>query len=1017
MKEKKIPMNQDTLLEIAKSIPGSLFQCEYNETDGFSITYACPEFWSIFQMNSQPLPYFPDSHFFDMFLEEDLTALYQSMTKSMEDQDLWSLDFRIQYPTKEVRWIYAWAKPSDQNNNDFCWNGYIKDITDDKMQRLSLMEDQKRWRFSLEEAGAGFWEWDIQKGTIYRSVQTLQMIGFEKGELANNTQSWFERIHPEDRPDCPDCNIPYHELEQCAICPDGWFDSTNTIEVTYRVRKKDGTYLWVLDRGKVVERNPDKTPRLFFGYIIDITSQKNLEESLKAERALFEHGPTSIIRVKNKEGWPIVYSSKNISDLLGYSSSELSLQQKPFLDLIHPDDRARVLREAKDIEQTNKVSQNFIYRLMNDQGNPVWVSVVSKKDTRFEDSEDHFIGYINDFTHIMQSKRQMKTVMNAINTFILVIDPSDDTILFANEAAHQVYGKLEGKKSVDHFWSCLQFFASEKKYPPEEFDETDFVTFHPTTTKWYETNVTTIEWINGKHVHLIIQSDVTELMEALDSLEQSEQEKESLLKAIPDNIFILDTQGKCLKSFIRSSESTVKKDWIIQEKQLEECFSHAVAKDLLAACQQARQTNEIISLEYELRIDHKIKRFEARFLKLNQDTILMIERDMTKIKEMQQITENALNVAQDSAQIKSQFLANMSHEIRTPMNGIIGYVDLLYETSLSKSQEKYVQGINAGIETLMHTINSVLDLSRIESGQLTLEKVPFNPLEEVTYIVESFLPYAEKNNNHLTFTHKIPSSLHTTLLGDAYRLRQVLNNLISNALKFTSKGSVTVSLNIIPIDPQKVNLTVSITDTGIGIPSDQINNLFQPFMQVDSSTTRKYGGSGLGLPIAKQIIELMGGHMTVESEPLKGSCFTVVLPLETKTSLSDQLSINHPLSTRKTKEPMDTILLIETKQNRSLFQRLLLKQQVYCEFTSHLQEAMEWIEQKNYSAIFIENQCSDNKWLEHISQNHPELPLFLLLDDTEKASSLFQDIPQLPLPLTADKVLQQLEKTGNTKED
>ncbi|SDZ04820.1 PAS domain-containing protein [Tindallia californiensis] len=1017
MEEKKAPMNHDVLLEIAKSIPGSLFQCEYNKADGFSITYACPEFWNIFQMNSQPLPYFPDSDFFDMILEEDLTALYQSMTKSMEDQDLWSLDFRIQYPTKEVRWVHAWAKASDQNKNDFCWNGYIKDITDDKMQRLSLMEDQKRWRFSLEEAGAGFWEWDIKNETIYRSAQTLRMIGFEEGELASNTQSWFERIHPEDRPDCPDCDIPYHELKRCAICPDGWFDSTNTIEMTYRIRKKDGAYLWVLDRGKVVERNPDETPRLFFGYIIDITSQKNLEESLKAERALFEHGPTSIIRIKNKEEWPIVYSSKNISNLIGYSSSELTLQEKPFLDLIHPDDQARVLREAKDIERTNKVSQNFIYRLINDQREPVWVSVVSKKDTRFEDSEDHFIGYINDFTYIMQSKRQMKTVMNAVKTLILVIDPSDDAILFSNEAAHQIYGKLEGKKSIDHFWSYHQFSTSGKKYPSEELDEMDFVTFHPESTKWYETSVATIEWINGKYVHLVIQNDVTELIEALDSLKQSEEEKESLLRAIPDNIFILNTQGKCLKSFIRSSESTKKKDWIIQERPLEDCFSNAVAKELLAACQQAIQTNEIIFLEYELTIDHKTKQFEARFLRLNQDTILMIERDMTNIKELQQITENALNVAQDSVQVKSQFLANMSHEIRTPMNGIIGYVDLLYETSLSKSQEKYVQGINAGIETLMHTINSVLDLSRIESGQLDLEKVPFNPLEEVAYIVESFLPYAEKNNNQITFTHKIPSSLHATLLGDAYRLRQVLNNLISNALKFTSKGSITVSLDMVPIDNQKVKLTVSITDTGIGIPSHQINNLFQPFMQVDSSTTRKYGGSGLGLPIAKQIVELMGGHMTVESEPLKGSCFRVVLPLETETPLSDQLSINHQLSIHKTKEPMDTILIIETKQNRSLFQRLLLKQQVLCDFSVHLQEAIEWIEQKNYSAIFIENQCLNDEWLGQISQNHPELPLFLLLDDTKKSPSLFQHIPQIPLPLTANKVLQELEKTGNTKED
>jgi signal transduction histidine kinase len=231
----------------------------------------------------------------------------------------------------------------------------------------------------------------------------------------------------------------------------------------------------------------------------------------------------------------------------------------------------------------------------------------------------------------------------------------------------------------------------------------------------------------------------------------------------------------------------------------------------------------------------------------------------------------AVQVSQEATKLKSQFLANVSHEIRTPMNGVLGMTEMLLDTELTAEQRDYAETAFRSGEALLEIIDSLLDLSKIEAGKMQLEAVDFIPAEVLREVLK--LVSGRARNKGLTISAEIGEEAHSELRGDPLRLRQVLLNLVANAIKFTENGEVSVRVDVADSSEHGVQLLFEVHDTGIGLTADAQARLFQPFVQADGSITRKYGGTGLGLAISKQLIEMMGGRVGVDSQPDQGSRF------------------------------------------------------------------------------------------------------------------------------------------------
>ncbi|WP_026750836.1 PAS domain-containing hybrid sensor histidine kinase/response regulator [Sediminibacterium sp. C3] len=259
--------------------------------------------------------------------------------------------------------------------------------------------------------------------------------------------------------------------------------------------------------------------------------------------------------------------------------------------------------------------------------------------------------------------------------------------------------------------------------------------------------------------------------------------------------------------------------------------------------------------------------------------IIGFSQDITNRIRAEQELLKAKEETERASRVKEVFLANMSHEIRTPMNGILGIGSLLYKTHLTPKQSEYTKLILESADNLLHIVNDVLDFTKIESGKVELENIPFNVEDKIASTLKTFVFKIEEKGLELIFDNQITKD--KIIIGDPFRLGQILNNLISNALKFTEYGKITLVAREEVKNEEESVFEFVITDTGIGISEENLAHIFDEFVQASSETSRKYGGTGLGLSITKNLIEMQGGSIWATSELNKGTCFTVQIPYKT----------------------------------------------------------------------------------------------------------------------------------------
>jgi len=295
--------------------------------------------------------------------------------------------------------------------------------------------------------------------------------------------------------------------------------------------------------------------------------------------------------------------------------------------------------------------------------------------------------------------------------------------------------------------------------------------------------------------------------------------------------------------------------------------------------------------------------------------LVCVSRDITPQREYEEKLRTAIRQANLASQAKSDFLANVSHEIRTPINGIIGMSELCLETQLNAEQQSYLQSVLSCSNTLLSLINDILDFSKIEAGQLQLENISFNFLHCLEETVGQFSFQTLEKGIELVVD--FDAMLPHLVRGDPTRFKQILYNLLSNAIKFTDEGEIVVRARPMELDESHVRVLLSVTDTGIGIPANRLDVIFQSFTQADASTTRKYGGTGLGLAICKKLSELMGGAIRVESKLRKGSTFEVEIPF----GVPAKQPASTPIRLAKLKG-LRVLIIDDNQTNRTILLRL-----------------------------------------------------------------------------------------------
>jgi len=288
---------------------------------------------------------------------------------------------------------------------------------------------------------------------------------------------------------------------------------------------------------------------------------------------------------------------------------------------------------------------------------------------------------------------------------------------------------------------------------------------------------------------------------------------------------------------------------------------------------------------------------------------LLEERIRQRTEELERAMHGALN----ASQAKSEFLANMSHELRTPMNGLLGMLDLALDGGAEGEQKDQLETAQRCAYSLLALLNDILDLSKIEAGKMMLEKIPFEARSVVEDCVKSQAAKAAQKKIDLRFESS--SGPHPNLLGDPLRVRQIVANLLSNAIKFTDHGSVLVKLDLSPSAEGRLNATIQVTDTGLGIPHEKLSTIFEKFTQADGSITRKYGGTGLGLAITRRLVEIHGGDVRVDSQVGKGSTFRVTLPLEIAPGASGSVAPKQKEIAGEALRPQPTARLLLVEDN------------------------------------------------------------------------------------------------------
>jgi|GEM_PF-549086 len=468
---------------------------------------------------------------------------------------------------------------------------------------------------------------------------------------------------------------------------------------------------------------------------------------------------------------------------------------------------------------------------------------------------------------------------------------------------------------------------------------------------------------------------ITEANRNTDRIEKALQESEKKLETVISNcpliLFSLDKQGlftlfkgNGTRTLRQISEDIIGKSVYDIGTALPVQLNH-----YLAAC---------LGKEKSFKSKVNDRHYEVHYIPVKDVNGILVEMmgvatDITGMKKTEEDLVKTITIAEESSKIKEQFMANMSHEIRTPVHGIMSLADILSKTNLNEEQSTYLNAVRKSADNLLVIINDILDLSKIESGKMTFENTPFDFSEVINMSIELFRHKAAEKK--LELISIIPKHLPVILKGDPVRLSQIINNLVSNAIKFTEKGQVKLEVSCIESNQASCVLNFRVTDTGIGIPPQKLSAIFETFTQATTDITRKFGGTGLGLSIVKRLTELQGGFITVESELNKGTVFSVNLPMNyPEKEEFKKPAITHPDQEFMLPANLKILVVEDNDINQMIINKLLKDWGAIVENASDGMQAIEMITAFDYHVVLMDIEMPNMNGYEATSRIRKFLP-------------------------------------------